>query len=72
MPVRSERVRAPLAGADPDHVVDRDRPDLAVADLAGLGALDDHVDDLARRPSSSTSTSIRTLGTRSTVYSAPR
>src|SRR5690349_13709399 len=43
----SEGVVAALAGADPDHVVDRDGPDLPVADPAGLGRLEDDVDDAA-------------------------
>src|SRR5882757_1831953 len=42
--VSLERVRAALAGPDPDGGLDRDRPDLAVTDLAGAGRLDDDVD----------------------------
>ena len=46
--------------------------DLAVADLAGLGRFDDRVDGRLRTLPSSTTTSIFTLGTKSTVYSVPR
>ena len=48
-PVRSiiggflEGVVPALAGPDPDHVVDGDRPDLPVADAPGLGCLEDDV-----------------------------
>src|SRR5205807_6559932 len=35
-----------LAGADPDHPLDVGDEDLAVAHLAGLGGLDDRLDDL--------------------------
>src|SRR5947209_4926057 len=38
-----QRVRPPLAGADADEIVNRRRPDLAVADLPGCGRLDDDV-----------------------------
>src|SRR5688572_2606619 len=34
-----------FSGADPGDVLDRDHPDLAVADTAGGGGLDDDVDD---------------------------
>src|SRR4051794_7299407 len=40
-------VRPPLAGPDPDELVDRRRPDLAVADLPGRGRLHDDVDDIS-------------------------
>src|SRR6266516_3125813 len=40
-----ERVGASLAGPHADDLIDRDRPDLAVADLAGAGRLDQRVDD---------------------------
>src|SRR6185312_349089 len=43
-----ERVHAPLAGADPRHVMDRHAPDLAVADPPGLRRLQDDVDDVVR------------------------
>src|SRR3954453_19359368 len=39
-------VRPPLTGADADEVVDRRRPHLAVADLAGGGGLHDDVHDV--------------------------
>src|SRR3954468_20548169 len=39
-------VRPPLAGPDPDQLVDRRRPDLAVTDLAGCRGLHDDVDDV--------------------------
>src|SRR4029078_1451826 len=42
----SDRVFARLSGADADDLVDRADEDLAVADEAGLGGLDDGVDDL--------------------------
>src|ERR1039457_3113953 len=38
------RVLVDLAGADADGVLDRGDEDLAVADLAGLGSLDDGID----------------------------
>src|ERR1043166_7644567 len=43
---RSERAVSALTRTDPDHVLDRNRPHLAVADLSGLGRLDDHVDNV--------------------------
>ena len=39
-----DRVLVDLAGANPDHALDRGDEDLAVADLAGLGGLDDRLD----------------------------
>src|SRR5207245_615414 len=42
----SDRVLAPLAGADADHLVDRQHEDLAVADAAGLGGERDGLDHL--------------------------
>src|SRR6266545_936488 len=41
--VRSEGIRPPLPGSDPNHGVHGDGPDLAVADTTGLGGLDDDV-----------------------------
>src|SRR5215469_5428847 len=38
---RSERVVVAFPGPDADHLLDRRNPDLAVADLAGAGRLDD-------------------------------
>ena len=46
---RSERVVALFAGADADRLLDGHDEDLAVADLAGLGGVDDRLDG-ARRP----------------------
>src|SRR5262249_17900831 len=46
MDPRSERVEATLTRTHPDHLVDRGDPDLAVADLAGTGGVDDRVDHL--------------------------
>src|SRR5450432_167530 len=40
----SEGASSALAGAHPNHVVNRNRPHLAVTNLAGLGRLDDHID----------------------------
>src|SRR5215213_1918705 len=40
----SECIVAALTGADPDDLVDRRHPHLAVTDLAGGGGLDDRVD----------------------------
>src|SRR5687767_10704546 len=42
----SEGRRVTLAGPHPNDRVDRRDPHLAVADLAGLGALDDDLDDV--------------------------
>src|SRR2546429_386160 len=42
----SDRVRPALPGADSDHGLDRDRPDLAVADPAGMRRLDHHADEV--------------------------
>ena len=42
----SERRVVGLAGADADHTIDVGDEDLAVTDLAGLGGLDDRLDDL--------------------------
>src|SRR6185436_18300805 len=44
----SERIRAALAGADPDDLLGLRDPDLAVADLAGAGGLLDGVDHALR------------------------
>jgi hypothetical protein len=52
-------------------VLDLGDEDLAVADLAGLGGLDDGV-DAALGFAFLTTTSIFTLGRKSTTYSAPR
>src|SRR5690606_16651079 len=41
-----QSLRPALPRPHPDHGVDRDGPDLAVADLAGLRRLDDDVDDV--------------------------
>src|SRR5688572_28960126 len=41
----SERRLVRLAGANPHHRLDRDDPDLAVTDLAGLGSTGDGRDD---------------------------
>ena len=68
---RSDGVLVELAGADPHDVLDLRDEDLAVADLAGLGGLDDRV-DAALGLASLTTTSIFTLGRKSTTYSAPR
>src|SRR5215813_2017908 len=43
---RSDGVRPALPGADSDHRLDRDRPDLAVAYPAGLRRLDHHADQV--------------------------
>src|SRR5580765_357659 len=40
-----DRVRAALAGTNPGDVLNRDDPDLAVADPPGLGGLEDDVHD---------------------------
>src|SRR5947199_6355912 len=40
----SDRVRAALAGADPDRLVDRHHENLAVADAPGMGGLLDRLD----------------------------
>ena len=61
-----------LAGADAHHLLDRRDEDLAVADLAGLGRLDDGLDAAVDVGCPSTTTSIFTLGRKSTVYSLPR
>src|SRR5512146_191431 len=45
-PPVSDSVRATLAGADSDDRLNRDRPDLAVADPAGLGRLDHDSDEV--------------------------
>src|SRR5690606_23336461 len=42
----SDRVRTALAGADANHVLQRVHEDLAVADAAGVGRLDDGLHDL--------------------------
>ena len=42
----TERFGPPLAGADPDDLLDGEDPHLAVADLAGAGRVDDGVDHL--------------------------
>src|SRR5665213_678463 len=34
-------VAAPLPGPDPDDILNRDDPDLAITDLAGAGGIDD-------------------------------
>jgi hypothetical protein len=67
----SERVVAGFAGADADRLFDGGDEDLAVADLVGLGGIDDRLDggiDLVV----GRTTSIFTLGRKSTTYSAPR
>ena len=61
-----------LAGADAHDVLDRGDEDLAVADLAGARGLHDGLDRRRRPCSSATTTSIFTLGRKSTTYSAPR
>src|SRR5215475_9702305 len=43
---RSDGVRPAFPGADSDHRLDRDRPDLAVADPVGLRRLDHHADQV--------------------------
>ena len=70
-PRRSERVGPALTRTDPHDCVDRAHPHLAVADPARSARLDERVDDVVASRSS-LSTSTRTFGTRSTVYSAPR
>ena len=68
----SERVVPALAGADPDDLVDRRHPDLAVADLAGARRPRRWRRRPRRRRSRRRRTSIRTLGTKSTcVLRAP-
>ena len=62
---------ADLAGANADHLLDRGHENLAVADLAGARRLDDRL-DRALDQLSATTTSILTLGRKSTTYSAPR
>jgi hypothetical protein len=62
---------AGFAGADADDFLDVGHKDLAVADAAGLGRLADRVDAPSTDSSPST-TSIFTLGRKSTTYSAPR
>src|SRR6516225_12403744 len=42
----SDGVRSALPGADSDHRLDRDRPDLAVADPPGLRRLDHDADQV--------------------------
>ena len=69
---RSDRVRAGFAGADADRLVDRRDENLAVADAAGLRGLADRLDGARPVASSATTTSIFTLGRKSTTYSAPR
>src|SRR5690606_6712611 len=44
--IRLQGLRSAFAGPHADHRVDRPRPDLAGADLAGVGGLDDGVVDL--------------------------
>ena len=63
---------AALAGADADDLLERAHEDLAVADPAGAGRLHDRLDRRSPRSSSQTTTSIFTLGRKSTTYSAPR
>ena len=60
-----------LAGPDAHHLLDRRHEDLAVADLARLGGLDDGL-DAAVDIGILTTTSTFTLGRKSTTYSAPR
>src|SRR5690606_6903777 len=45
----SERVRAGFAGADADDLLEVADEDLAVADLAGGGGLEDHFDHLVHQ-----------------------
>ena len=53
-------------------LLDRHDPDLAVTDLAGTGGLDQTAATTRSTSPSSTRISIRTFGTKSIVYSAPR
>src|SRR5580693_9741905 len=45
---RLDRVATPLPGSDPDDLVHRADPDLAITDLPGGGGLHDHVQHLGR------------------------
>ena len=65
------RAVAAFVGADAPGVVDGGDEDLAVADLAGLGGLDDGFDGGSTTMSGRT-ISILILGRKSTVYSLPR
>jgi hypothetical protein len=67
----SERVEPGFAGADADRLFDGRDEDLAVADLVGLGGADDGLDGGVDLVVVRT-TSIFTLGRKSTTYSAPR
>ena len=67
-----QRVRARLSGADPPHVLDRHHPHLAVTDLAGVRGGRSAARTTRSASPSSTRISMRTFGTKSTVYSAPR
>ena len=67
-----QRLFVAFAGADADSLFDRRDEDLAVADLAGAGGLDDGFDGGFRPDLSGSTTSTRILGRKSTTYSAPR
>ena len=60
-----------FAGADPDHIVQLGHEHFAVPDLTGLSACR-IVSTTFCSPASEQTTSIFTLGTKSTVYSVPR
>ena len=61
-----------LSGADAPDVLDRHDPHLAVADLAGARGRERAAATTRSTSPSSTRISIRTFGTKSIVYSAPR
>ena len=68
----SERRSAGFAGADANGLFERQDEDLAVADLAGLAGDCWIVSITLSAMASSTASSSFTLGTKLTVYSAPR